>query len=539
MKRRGIMAAFAVIIVMFAIIGVYVYASYSRIKPDKDKICNGIKVDSIDISGMTEEEASVAVNSYITQLGSRNLVLDINGETVTSRLDEAGYSFSAGDFLNEAMKIGKSGNMIENYRQIKAAAQGKYTYKVTMALDEEVLKKYIKKNSKKMCVGAKNAEIKMEDGKLVYTKAKDGISIDTERTMQLVKEAVEASGGTEVQIPVTAEIKVQQPEITEETAARCKDKIGTFTTSFNAGNVNRTKNLANAARLISGTVLYPGDTFSVHDTISPLTEENGYYEAASYNNGKVEDSLGGGVCQVSTTLYNAVLRAELEITERSPHSMVVSYVKPSMDAAIAGDYKDFKFKNNTSVPIYIQGGTYGSSIYFTLYGEETRSPDRTIRFESEVTDTIQPGADKVTFDKTKPESYMTVTQEAHIGYKAKLWKIVKENGKETKTQINSSTYSASPRYVTRGAKKEPKPTPKPTKKPSSRDREDNSREEKSGRSTRRSAGGTTGGSTSDNAGADNAGNSGGMAVPDQQPADTPQDAAAGIPSQMDPQQGVQ
>lgn len=219
--------------------------------------------------------------------------------------------------------------------------------------------------------------------------------------------------------------------------------------------------------------------------------------------------------------------------------MVVSYVKPSMDAAIAGDYKDFKFKNNTSVPIYIQGGTYGSSIYFTLYGEETRSPDRTIRFESEVTDTIQPGADKVTFDKTKPESYMTVTQEAHIGYKAKLWKIVKENGKETKTQINSSTYSASPRYVTRGAKKEPKPTPKPTKKPSNRDREDNSREEKSGRNTRRSAGGTTGGSTSDNAGADNAGNSGGMAVPDQQPADTPQDAAAGIPSQMDPQQGVQ
>lgn len=534
MKRRGIMAAFAVIIVMFAIIGVYVYASYSRIKPDKDKICNGIKVDSIDISGMTEEEAAVAVNSYITQLGGRNLVLDINGETVTSRLDEVGYSFSAGDFLDEAMKIGKSGNIIENYRQIKAAGQGKYTYKVTMALDEEKLKKYIKKNSKKMCVGAKNAEIKMEDGKFVYTKAKEGISIDTDRTLQLVKEAVEACVGNEAQIPVTAEVKIQQPEITEETAARCKDKIGTFTTTFNAGNVNRTKNLANAARLISGTVLYPGETFSVHDTISPLTEENGYYEAASYNNGKVEDSLGGGVCQVSTTLYNAVLKAELEITERSPHSMVVSYVKPSMDAAIAGDYKDFKFKNDTSVPVYIQGGTYGNTIYFTIYGEETRSPDRTVRFESEVTDTIQPGADKVTFDKTKPESYMTVTQEAHIGYKAKLWKIVKENGKETKTQINSSTYSASPRYVTKGSKKEPKPTPKPTKKPSNSDREDNSR---GGRRT--GQGGNTGGSTGGNTGGNSAGNSADGATPTQPPAAPTQDADAGTLSQMDPQQPVQ
>ncbi len=181
----------------------------------------------------------------------------------------------------------------------------------------------------------------------------------------------------------------------------------------------------------------------------------------------MEDSLGGGVCQVSTTLYNAVLRAELEIAERSPHSMVVSYVEPSMDAAIAGDYKDFKFKNNTDVPVYIQGGTYGGTISFTIFGEETRSSDRKIRFESEVTDTIQPGADKVTYDKTKPESYMTVTQEAHTGYKAKLWKIVTENGKEKKTQINSSTYSASPRYVTKGSMKEPKNTPKPkeTKKP--------------------------------------------------------------------------
>ena len=91
----------------------------------------------------------------------------------------------------------------------------------------------------------------------------------------------------------------------------------------------------------------------MHDTISPLTEENGYYAAPSYSNGEVVDSIGGGVCQVSTTLYNAVLKAELEVVERSPHSMVVSYVKPSMDAAIAGDYKDFKFRNDTEVPIYI------------------------------------------------------------------------------------------------------------------------------------------------------------------------------------------
>ncbi len=310
----------------------------------------------------------------------------------------------------------------------------------------------------------------MKNGEFVYSESQTGVSLDVKETMEMIKTAVADSADPEAPIAIVANVTVEEPEVSKETAARCKDKIGTYSTTFNAGNVNRTKNLGNAARLISGTVVYPGETFSVHDTISPLTEENGYYAAASYNNGKVEDSLGGGVCQVSTTLYNAVLRAELEIVERSPHSMVVSYVKPAMDAAIAGDYKDFKFKNNTDVPIYIQGGTYGGTIYFNIYGEENRSADRKVVFESEITQTIQPGADKVTLDKTKPESYLSVTQEAHIGYKAILWKIVTENGKEKKTQINSSSYSASPRYVVKGSKKEEKKVekaekPVATKKP--------------------------------------------------------------------------
>ena len=327
-----------------------------------------------------------------------------------------------------------------------------------------MLKKFVKKKCKKMCTSAQNAQVSMENGEFVYTDSQEGVTLDVAATVENIQKAVSEAKDDTSAIRVVATVEVEKPKISKETAERCKDKIGSFSTTFNAGNVNRSKNVANAARLISGSVLYPGETFSVHDAISPLTEENGYYAAASYNQGKVEDTLGGGVCQVSTTLYNAVLRAELEVVERSPHSMVVSYVKPSMDAAIAGDYKDFKFKNNTDVPIYIQGGTYSGTLYFNIYGEETRSEDRTVTFESEVTDTIEPGADKITYDKTKPESYTSVTQEAHTGYKAILWKIVDENGKESKTQVNSSTYAASPRYVTKGAKKE-EAKPEETKSP--------------------------------------------------------------------------
>lgn len=466
MQKRGILAIL-VIAFMFALIAAYVLFSYGRLKPEADVICEGIRIDSVEVGGMSKDEAMLAVNTYTAEKTGQVVEVDVNGQIVTTTIGELGYTYSAGDSLDKALAVGKNGTLIENYREIKEAAQGKITYPIQSQLNEEQLKQFVKKKCKKLCTRAKNSSVKMKDGVFVYSESRDGVSLDVDETSQMIQAAVADANPGET-IHITANVKVEQPTVSKETAARCKDKIGTFSTAFSAGNVNRSKNLANAARLINGTVIYPGETFSVHDTISPLTEENGYYEAASYNNGKVEDSLGGGVCQVSTTLYNAVLKAELEIVERSPHSMVVSYVKPSMDAAIAGDYKDFKFKNNTQVPVYIQGGTYSGTIYFNVYGEETRSADREVIFESEVTDTIEPGADKVTFDKTKPESFMQVTQEAHTGYKAILWKIVRENGKESKTQVNSSTYSASPRYVTRGAMKEPKKTEKPseTQKPS-------------------------------------------------------------------------
>ena len=122
-----------------------------------------------------------------------------------------------------------------------------------------------------------------------------------------------------------------------------------------------------------------------------MTAAGGYELAGAYENGQTVQSYGGGVCQVSTTLYNAVLKAELEVTQRSNHSMIVTYVKPSMDAAIAGDYKDLKFVNNLDAPIYIEGYTVGKDIYFNIYGQETRPSNRKVTYESEVVSEEDPG----------------------------------------------------------------------------------------------------------------------------------------------------
>ena len=247
-------------------------------------------------------------------------------------------------------------------------------------------------------------------------------------------------------------IAIDEPAGKAEDLAKVKDVLGTFTTSYSTSGSSRSANVANGCRLIDGTTLYPGEEFSAYEAVCPFTEANGYYMAGSYLNGQVVDSLGGGICQVSTTLYNAVLLSELEVTERYNHSMIVTYVDPSADAAIAeSSGKDFKFVNNTGYPIYIEGiTTPDKSITFTIYGVETRDSSREVIYESVVLERTVPEEEVIYADESQPVGYCSV-QSAHIGYKAQLWKVVRENGVEvSREQINSSSYMKAPRSATVG-----------------------------------------------------------------------------------------
>jgi hypothetical protein len=184
--------------------------------------------------------------------------------------------------------------------------------------------------------------------------------------------------------------------------------------------------------------------------VSPFTQENGYELAGTYQNGTTIESFGGGICQVATTLYNAVIRSELEITQRYNHSMLVSYVQPSMDAAIAGTYKDLRFKNNTDYPIYIEGITSGGNITFSVYGKETRASNREISFESETLSTTEP-ATQFNLDSSASMGSWVVSQSAHTGVTAQLWKIVKVDGvQQSRELFNKSSYQSSPKIITIG-----------------------------------------------------------------------------------------
>ena len=195
---------------------------------------------------------------------------------------------------------------------------------------------------------------------------------------------------------------------------------------------------------MDGILLKPGEEQSANAAMEPYTYENGYAEADSYESNTVVQTMGGGICQVSSTLYNALLYAELEIVERYPHSMLVSYVEASRDAAIADDLLDLVFKNNLNSPIYIQTVLADGNLTFNIYGKETRNPGREIEFISESEE--NEGTEGMRFVATENSiGYLSLQSYAHPEITAQLWKVVTEDGQEvSRDAINYSQYMAAP-----------------------------------------------------------------------------------------------
>lgn len=428
---------------------------------NSDEIMDGVEIGGVEVGGLTEEEAEAKIENHMDKLRNRQVTINIEEEELQTTAATLGYSCDAKDTVEKAYKLGKSGSFLSRFAALSKVEDEDKKLQIESTVDETILLSFVEENCTKYDVKAKNSKLKLVSGKFKATKSRTGLELQVEDTVTVIRSAL-LKDISEKDLDVTAVVKVTKAKYTKEQVEKCKDLLGSYSTSYATSTAARATNVRVAANYINGTVVYPGKTFSVIKTIKERTVENGYQSAAEYSSGKVVEGIGGGVCQVSTTLYNAVINAELEIVERSPHSMVVAYVDVSRDAAIAGDYKDFKFKNDTDVPIYIAATADGSTLSFRIYGEETRPTNRKIKFESEILETIQPGEPKIEEDSTKPASYRAVTQSAHVGYKARLWKVIYENGVETeREQVNSSVYSAEPEHITVG-KQEASPSPAPS-----------------------------------------------------------------------------
>lgn len=418
----------------------------------EERIEAGIYADDINLAGMTVSEAKNEVQTYVDSFADAEITMRaVDDQAIVVTAAELGLKWKNQEIINEAVGLGKKGNIVQCYKALKDLEHSNKVYDVVFDFDKNLIKTLIEERSAEYNQDAVNTSLKRVNGVFEITEGQSGIAVDVAASTDAVYNYLTNEwNGSDTEVDLA--IEIVEPRGSEEELSLVKDVLGTATTSFSTSNTSRSANVSNGCQLIDGCTLYPGDEFSAYEAVSPFTEANGYYMAGSYMNGQVVDSLGGGICQVSTTLYNAVLKAELEVTQRYNHSMIVTYVDPSADAAIAeSSGKDFKFVNNTDYPIYIEGYTTSDkNITFTIYGVETRDSNRKVSYESVILETNVPDTEVIYTNPSLPVGYCSV-QSAHIGYKAQLWKVVTVDGVEvSREQINSSTYNKAPRSATVG-----------------------------------------------------------------------------------------
>ena len=249
-----------------------------------------------------------------------------------------------------------------------------------------------------------------------------------------------------------------QPQITTEDAyARLfKDTLATMSTHFSTStqnDKNRGENIKLAVAKINGKILAPGEIFSFNDTVGPRTEEGGYQKAHTYTAGKVVDGIGGGICQVSTTLYNAVLKADLEVLERRNHMFTVGYVPFGQDATVSYGTTDFRFSNSTKWPIQIEAGvTKNNNVYFTFKGTN-ETPGKSVIITTQILKKT-PFTTKYTDDPTLAEGKTAVKQEGKEGYVINTFKTIKQDGKVlSQVKLHTSTYIPLVEEILKGTKK--------------------------------------------------------------------------------------
>ncbi len=275
-----------------------------------------------------------------------------------------------------------------------------------------------------------SATVDKTDGKTIISE-KPGVQFDVEEARSIIGDGSAES----YTIPATVTPAKVTAEDLKEVLFR--DTLAQASTNLDESNVPRTNNVRLASASINGTILNPGDEFSYNGVVGERTEARGYKPAGAYVNGQVVDEFGGGVCQPSSTLYMAVLRADLEVTERHNHSFTVAYTPLGEDATVDYGNLDFRFKNDTDYPIKIVAEQTNGQMIMTIIG--TKTTDKTVKTRTDVLATYTPETVEKKDNSMKVgESRVETTP--ITGYSTRTYKIITENGETTEELANSSNY---------------------------------------------------------------------------------------------------
>lgn len=406
------------------------------------KIHKNIYVRDIDISNLTKKEAVKKINKFIDDNNSFSLIL--NDEEYVFNKTDVDVDYDVEGLVEKAYTIGRDKGIISNMKTKSKLSMGKKVildYNITY--DEKKVDKYLKELNKKIYKKPKSATLSIVNGKIFINKEKYGYKLDKDVLKYTIIKKIKDMDNKDEIIPTIA----VKPFYSYKDLSKINTVLGSFETNFNANNYNRSNNIKLAANATSNIILNQGEVFSFNSYIQRSHIDKYLKEAPVIINGKQEKGIGGGMCQVSSTIYNAALYSGMKIINVRNHSIPSPYIEMGRDATVSGGTIDLKFANNFNNPIFIYNRVIDNKIVCTIYGNKDDNKD--IEIITETTDilhnrTIRKNSEKYDLG-TK-----TVEQEGRKGYKVKTYRVYKSPIKNKTEYIGESYYPPQDKIIIYG-----------------------------------------------------------------------------------------
>lgn len=425
MKKSIIIVVFTIGILLSSF-NIYSYGYNST-----DKIYKNVYIENINVGGLTKDEALQKLDNY-NENRQINLIYENKAFTFNSK--DINYNYEIQKNIEQAYNIGRDNGYVANIKKIwDLNRKSKEVINLTSKYDEDKLKNYIDNLKQNINKDSVNAKIKTRNGAINITPHIDGTEIKSNDLEKAIVNNLNSRSYEDIIIPVDT-IK---PNITSNYLSQINTVLGRFETKFNNKVEGRSYNIKLGTYKVNGILLNPGEEFSFNNLTGKRGKKQGFKEAPIIINGELEDGIAGGVCQVSSTLYNSVLYSGLQITQVRNHSIPSAYIEKGRDATLVYGRIDLKFKNNYTHPVYVENIVEKNKVISTIYGNLNDKMD--IRIITDITKTIP---NKVVFetDENIPKGEEVIKEKGRLGYRINTYRIYNENGKITKKELIGESY---------------------------------------------------------------------------------------------------
>ena len=513
-KRKKWPIVLICLIILLIILGI-LSTIFALLNINNNKIISGVSILGIDVSKLTKEEATNKINETLNTRLNSDLVFSHNEQLYNILPSQLECSFDVGEAIEKAYSYGREDNIFKSNFDILNTFFKKVNINPNFSYNESLCDSIIEQMNSNFEDGLKQSSYTIEDNNLIITSGKSGSVIVSDKLKDMIVDKLTSINYNTDSIEVPTEIKEPDsidiekihseiykaptdayytqdpfvvypsstgldfkvsideakniintnsetytiplqtlyPKVTTDDIGMeaFPDLLSSYSTSYASSNSNRSTNIALAASKLNGKVLMPGEEFSFNGTVGKRTTQAGFKTATVYSNVQVTTDVGGGICQVSSTLYNAVLKANLDITYRTNHTFTVGYVPIGLDATVSWGSPDFKFKNSRSYPIKIVATTSNKRLYIKIYGLK-ENIEYEVELVSYKTGSV-PYSTVYTTDSSLAKGKTKVVQSGSNGAKSEAYKVLKLNGKEvSRTLLSKDTYSPHNQIIARGTK---------------------------------------------------------------------------------------